>query len=127
MTAAWVTRVSFNPPLVMVSIGKTRFSHELIKKSKVFAVNILKEGQIEIGKHFGFKSGKKIDKFATIPFDTKATGSPILKEIAGYLDCKLISYVEAGDHTIFLGEVIDAGADRKALPLIYRKEDFFSR
>jgi flavin reductase (DIM6/NTAB) family NADH-FMN oxidoreductase RutF len=125
MTAAWVTRVSFKPPLVLVSIGKTRFSHELIKKSKVFAVNILKEGQIEIGKHFGFRSGKKVDKFATIPYETKLTGSPILKEIAGYLDCKVISSYEAGDHTIFLGEVIDAWADKKVKSLVYRKEDFF--
>jgi len=55
MTAAWVTRVSFKPPMVSVSIGKTRFSHNLIKKGSVFAVNILKEGQADIGKHFGFQ------------------------------------------------------------------------
>jgi len=127
MTAAWVTRVSFSPPLVLVSVGKTRFTHELIKKGKIFAINILKEGQIGIGKHFGFQSGKKVNKFANIPYDTSFTGSPILKEVAGYLDCSLVSSHKAGDHTIFLGEVIEAWVDTKATPLIYRKEDFFGR
>jgi len=108
MTAAWVTRVSFKPPMVSISIGKTRFSHNLIKKGGVFAINILKEGQVDIGKHFGFQSGRKVDKFAAIPYDTKATGSPILKDTAGYLDCRVVSSCHAGDHTIFVGEVIDA-------------------
>lgn len=125
MTAAWVTRVSFVPPLVLISIGKTRFSHDLIKNSGIFAVNILKEGQIDIGKHFGFQSGKKVDKFANILYDTKTSGSPILKDTAGYLDCKVVSAFEAGDHTVFLGEVIDASVDKEAKPLIYRKEEFF--
>ena len=125
MTAAWVTRVSFVPPLVSISIGKTRFSHDLIKNAGVFAVNILKEGQVEIGKHFGFQSGIKVDKFAAIQYDTKATGSPILKDTGGYLDCKVVSSFEAGDHTIFVGEVLDASVDKDAKPLVYRKEDFF--
>ena len=125
MTAAWVTRVSFVPLLVSISIGTTRFSHELIRNCGVFAVNILKEGQVEIGKHFGFQSGKKVDKFATIQYDTKVTGSPILRDTAGYLDCKVVSSFEAGDHTVFLGEVLDASMDKEAKPLIYRKEEFF--
>lgn len=125
MTAAWVTRVSFVPPLVLISIGKTRFSHDLIKNSGVFAVNILKEGQVDMGKHFGFQSGNKVDKFANIPYDIKATGSPILRDTAGYLDCKVVSALEAGDHTIFIGEVIDASIDKEAKPLVYRKEEFF--
>lgn len=125
MTAAWVTRVSFKPPLVSISIGKARFSHNLIKKGGVFAVNILKEGQIDIGKHFGFQSGREVDKFATIPYYTKATGSPILKDIAGWLDCKVVGSCDAGDHTIFLGEVVDAWVDMDTTPLVYRREDFF--
>jgi flavin reductase (DIM6/NTAB) family NADH-FMN oxidoreductase RutF len=125
MTAAWVSRVSFTPPLVSVSIGKARFSHDLIKKGGVFAVNILKEDQVEIGKHFGFQSGRKVDKFAAIQYDTKVTGSPILKDTTGYIDCKVVSSFEAGDHTIFVGEVMDAFVDKDARPLVYRKEDFF--
>ena len=125
MTAAWVVRASFKPPLLAVSIGKARYSHELIKESGVFAVNILSDRQIAEGKHFGFKSGRKTDKFSGIEYSTCKTGSPILTGIAGYLDCKVISLCDAGDHTIFVGEVLDAGEYENDGPLLYRHEDFF--
>ena len=126
MTAAWVTRSSFKPPLLSVFIGKTRYSHQLIKDSGIFAVNILSEKQIAYGKHFGFKSGKNIDKFKDIEYTTAKTGSPILKNTAGYLDCKVVNTYDAGDHTIFVGEVLEAEAyyDEDNHPLLFRHEDF---
>lgn len=124
MTAAWVTRVSFNPPLVAVSIGKTRYSHGMVERSGVFALNILSEEQVALGKHFGFKSGRKTDKLKDIAHNTAKTGSPILEDIAGYLDCRVAGSCDAGDHTIFIGEVIDSGTYGKP-PLLYRHEDFF--
>lgn len=125
MTAVWVARSSFKPPLLSVSIGKQRYSHDLIRESGVFALNILSEKQIAQGKHFGFKSGKNTDKFKDIEYTTCKTGSPILKDIAGYLDCKVVNSCDAGDHTIFVGEVLDAEAYEDNLPLLYKHEDFF--
>lgn len=124
MTAAWVMRTSFNPPLVAVSVGKSRYSHGLIKGSGVFAVNVLSEGQVEQGKHFGFRSGRNTDKFESVEYDSATTGSPILKDISAYLDCRVVGSVETGDHTIFVGEVVDSQAhDRQPLP--FRRKDFF--
>jgi flavin reductase (DIM6/NTAB) family NADH-FMN oxidoreductase RutF len=111
MTAVWAARSSFKPPLVSVSVGKTRYSHDLIKESGVFALNILYEKQIAQGKHFGFKSGR--------------TDSPILKDVAGYFDCKVFNSCDAGDHTIFVGEVLDAEAYEEKTPLLYKHKDFF--
>lgn len=125
MTAAWVARASFDPPLVTVSVGSTRFSHGMIKASGVFAINVLSLDEILIGKHFGLKSGKKTDKFANMSFDTKATGSPILKEAIAWLDCKVVNSVEAGDHTLFIGEVLDGGVLSDKPTLIYDKERFY--
>ncbi|MBD3387830.1 MAG: flavin oxidoreductase [Candidatus Altiarchaeales archaeon] len=110
MAAAWVTRVSHSPPLVMVSVAHTRFTHNLIQQAGSFCVNILAEGQDDLVTRFGFKTGKSTDKFDGLPYGTGETGSPILDGTAGYLDCKLISSHEAGDHTIFVGEVVDAKA-----------------
>jgi flavin reductase (DIM6/NTAB) family NADH-FMN oxidoreductase RutF len=124
MTAAWVTRVSFNPPLVAVSIGKTRYSHGMLERSGVFAINILSEGQVALGKHFGFKSGRKTDKLKGIEYTTAKTGSPILEGISGFLDCRVVGSCDAGDHTIFVGEVVDSGAYERP-PLPFRHEDFF--
>ncbi len=125
MTVAWATRVSFKPPMVSISVGKTRYSHDLIMRSTVFALNILSEKQIAQGKHFGFKSGRSTDKFKGIEYTTRITGSPILKDIAGYFDCKVVNSCDAGDHTIFVGEVLDAEAYEDKLPLLFKHEDFF--
>ena len=125
MTAVWVARASFKPPLLSVSIGKTRYSHDLIRESGVFAVNILSEKQVAEGRHFGFSSGRKTDKFKDIQYTVRKTGSPVLGDIAGYLDCRVVNSCDAGDHTIFVGEVIDAGVSEDVRPLLYRHEDFF--
>ncbi len=125
MTAAWVARASFDPPLITISVGNTRHSHGMIKNSGVFAVNVLSAENIPTGKHFGLKSGKKTDKFAGVDYDVKATGSPILKDCIAWMDCKVVSSMEAGDHTLFIGEVLDAGVIREAQTLIYDKEKFY--
>ncbi|HBO84703.1 MAG: flavin reductase [Deltaproteobacteria bacterium GWC2_42_11] len=127
MTAAWVSKVSFDPPLVMVAVGLGRYSHELMKEGKVFAVNILDERQIDIGKHFGTKSGRKVDKFKGIEYETRVTGSPILKDAIAYIDCKLVSTYPAGDHTLFIGEVVDADVLREGEPQVFKHEDYFGR
>jgi flavin reductase (DIM6/NTAB) family NADH-FMN oxidoreductase RutF len=124
MAAAWVTRVSFAPPLVAVSVGHTRFTHDLIKEAGSFCVNILASGQMELANNFGFKSGRNNNKFKVVEYATGKTGSPVLKGTAGYLDCRVVEAVEAGDHTVFIGEVIDASSSDKK-PLIYNSEEFF--
>lgn len=126
MTAAWVARASFDPPLITVSIGKTRYSHDMIRESGVFAVNVLGPDNIATGKHFGLKSGRKTDKFAGIPYDTKVTGSPILKDCVAWADCRVVSHHDAGDHTVFIGQVLDGGVLREEVStLIYDRESFY--
>lgn len=126
LTAAWVARASFVPPLVTVSVGRARFSHDMIEKAGVFAVSILGPEDIDIGKHFGLKTGRKTDKFAGIEYETKATGAPVLIKCDAWLDCRVASSHDAGDHTLFIGEVLDAGVRREgARPLIYDRSSFF--
>lgn len=126
MTAAWVSQVSLKPLLVMVSIAPPRFSHDLIKESGIMAVNILTAEQVELAKRFGYKSGRKVDKFAGLEWLTAATGSPILPQAYAYLDLKLVSTWPAGDHTLFIGEVVEAKIlHPQAQPLVFRKGDFF--
>lgn len=126
MTAAWVARASFSPPLITVSVGKTRFSHDMIKASGIFAINVLGPDNIDVGKHYGLKSGRKTDKFDGVEYDTKATGSPILRGCVAWMDCKVVGSLDAGDHTLFIGEVLDAGVLRNDTPtLIYDRDVFF--
>ena len=126
MTAAWVSQVSLNPLLVMVSIAPARYSHSLIIKSGIFAINVLTTDQAELAKRFGFKSGRKIDKFAGLDYLTAATGAPILAQAYAYLDLKLVHTSAAGDHTLFVGEVLEAKIlHPQSHPLVFNKNDFF--
>jgi len=126
MTAAWVSQVALKPLLVMVSIAPPRFSHGLIKESGIFAINVLASGQEDLGKRFGFKSGRQVDKFAGLDWTTAATGAPILPQAYAFLDIKLKDTFPAGDHTLFLGEVVAARIlHPQAQPLVFKKSDFF--
>jgi len=125
LTAAWVSQASFVPPLVSVSIGKPRYTHEIIKKGKNFAVNIIASDQIDLARHFGFGSGRNKNKFEGIMYKTAKTGAPILPDCAGWMDCRVIHEYDAGDHTIFIGEVIDSGTKENKEPYVYNREDFY--
>jgi len=108
MTACWVTRSADQPFLIIASIWKKNYSHDLIKKSGVFAVHVLRSNQVDIARHFGKQSGREIDKISQIPYKIGKTGSPILTNCLAYMDCRLVNSMESGDHTIFMGEVQDA-------------------
>ena len=126
MTAAWVSQVSLNPLLVMVSIAPPRYTYTLIKESGFFAVNVLTGDQVELAKRFGYKSGRKIDKFAGLEHLTAGSGTPVLPQAYAYLDLKLAHTFAAGDHTLFVGEVTEAKIlHPESHPLIFKKSDFF--
>jgi flavin reductase (DIM6/NTAB) family NADH-FMN oxidoreductase RutF len=124
-TTIWVAQLSAKPLLITVALAKPRYTLELMSKSNIFAVNILSEKQLELGKHFGFQSGRKFDKFANIPYVTKATGAPIFPDATAYLDCNLWAKYDGGDHIICVGEVVDGAVLHEIDPLIFHQEDFF--
>ncbi|MCL4500796.1 MAG: flavin reductase family protein [Deltaproteobacteria bacterium] len=126
MTASWVSQVSLKPLMVMVSVAPSRYSHDLIKKSGIFAINVLGRDQADLGKRFGFKSGRQVDKFAGLEWITATTGAPILPQAFAYLDLKLKDTFPAGDHTLFVGEVVAAKIQHpQAQSLVFKKSDFF--
>ncbi len=128
MTVAWVTQVSFKPRLIAVSIAPQRYTYGLIKESGFFCINALPEDEMKLAKHFGFKTGRKTDKFKDIEYENALNGSPVLKDAFAYIECGLRDVYPAGDHEIFVGEVVDSGErNREAVPLIFRWEDFFGK
>lgn len=118
MTAAWVAQVSSEPPMVMVAVGKTHYTRELIEKSGFFSINILASDQHELVRKCGFTSGRDTDKLAGEELTYKVTGAPILPNSAAYLDCKVVERYEIGDHVIFVGEVV-AGEDNSKPAMVY--------
>jgi flavin reductase (DIM6/NTAB) family NADH-FMN oxidoreductase RutF len=107
-------------PRVVVQIYKGNFSHRLIHRSSAFALNFLRQDQLHLIKAFGFVSGKEHDKLANINYETKATGSPILKDCWGFLDCRVINGMDGGDMTCFLAEVLEGDIISDGAPLWWR-------
>ena len=66
LTVSWCTKVSKEPDLIAISIGKNRKEYDKIKKSEMFAVNILGEEHLEIGRHFGISTGENVNNFEDI-------------------------------------------------------------
>jgi flavin reductase (DIM6/NTAB) family NADH-FMN oxidoreductase RutF len=111
-TASWVTQVSGEPPIVIVAINNAHQSTRLLTNMDSFAVNILPEGQEAVAKaYFGpAESGyRKLDSVPVKPAPT--TGCPLINGAVGFLDCKIIRRVPAGNHTVFFGEVVAAELD----------------
>lgn len=128
MTAAWVTQVSFRPPMIAVAIAKERFTHELVTGAGSFCLNTLPSGAEDLGRHFGYKSGRKHDKLKGIEHNVSLKGHPVLKAACACVECEVEKTCEAGDHTIFIGKVTDCAIlDEKAAPLVFSWHDFFGK
>jgi flavin reductase (DIM6/NTAB) family NADH-FMN oxidoreductase RutF len=119
-TAAWVMQASFDPLLLALSINPDNASYELLHAGGGFTVNVLKQGQLELARRFGTRSGRDQDKLAGIPWRPGRTGAPILEQALAYFECELTGRHRAGDHELVLGRVVDGKIlDPGAAPLTY--------
>ncbi len=116
-----VIQVTSEPATIAVSINKQNFTHKFMRKSGVFVVSILsKNTPLKFIGHFGFKSGRDIDKLEGINYKTGKTGAPIVLDNAvAYIETKVIKEVDAGTHTVFVGEVVDAEILTDEKPMTY--------
>jgi flavin reductase (DIM6/NTAB) family NADH-FMN oxidoreductase RutF len=106
MIASWVSQLSYKPPLVTAAVHPSRYSHELIEQSGSFALHTVSKGQT--GFLTRFKGDDPGAKFAGIKWTRGKTGCPILKECIAYLECTVKAAYRPGNHTLFIGEVVDA-------------------
>ncbi|MDD5265679.1 MAG: flavin reductase family protein [Methylococcales bacterium] len=117
-TAAWVMQVSFNPPLLAISINPEHYSYQLLQAGGVCTVNVLSKNQYALAEHFGRSAH---DKMAGFQWQKDKTGAPILSESLAYFDCRVSHYTDAGDHKIAICEVISAASLNKGHPLLYNQ------
>jgi flavin reductase (DIM6/NTAB) family NADH-FMN oxidoreductase RutF len=121
MTANAFSSVSLNPPLILVSVDKKANMHDMLMTGDAFCVNILAEHRADWSSWWAGKAPKEGDQFVDIPYSCKATGCPVLEGCLAYIDCKVWARYEAGDHTLFLGEVQEAALndDPNIKPLLF--------
>lgn len=106
MTANGIASISLDPMLVMVSVGHSAQTHNIITKNMKYAINILSEDQIETGKFFA-KSNQEIPKNILSEFYMSKNNSPFLSNSLASMDCNVVRTHSEGDHTIFIGEVTE--------------------
>jgi flavin reductase (DIM6/NTAB) family NADH-FMN oxidoreductase RutF len=114
ITIAWVIPVSVEPPFIGMSIRPTRYSYQLIKETGEFVINIAPYALAEQALCCGRRSGRDIDKFAKTgltPGKAVRVRPPIIEECLAHLECRTVKDIEAGDHRLLLGEVLEASID----------------
>jgi flavin reductase (DIM6/NTAB) family NADH-FMN oxidoreductase RutF len=120
MTANAFASVSLDPMLVLVCVDQSARTHDHLRAKKRFGINILGEHQRVISEYYArpVRGHEHAEEEAGARFDRTAQGTPILNGALAYLECRLKSAEDAGDHTIFIAEVEDVVV-REGEPLLF--------
>jgi flavin reductase (DIM6/NTAB) family NADH-FMN oxidoreductase RutF len=119
LVATFVNSASLVPALPRMAVGIARhhYTWELIGRSGAFAAHLIDESSASLAWRFGLASGRDVDKFDALDWHTGLSGSPLLADALGWLDCRVEAELDIGDRTIFVGAVIDGGTSRNGSPL----------
>ena len=125
MTINWVTQLSFDPKWIGVSIEQTAVTHELVDAGGCFALSLIDREDRAIVRKFtkpveADLVAKTLNGFAYVE---KVTGAPILAQAVAYIDCEVRERVTAGNHTLFIGEVVDTAFLEDEETEVLRMED----
>jgi flavin reductase (DIM6/NTAB) family NADH-FMN oxidoreductase RutF len=119
LTAMWVSQASFDPAMIVVAVETNSKTMGMVRDAHHFALNILRQGQREVAAKLGRASATtphKLKGIKTKPAPT--SGAPILTEALGWVECRVVATLPSRDHTLVLGEVLEAGVEQPgALPL----------
>jgi len=115
MTANWVSQASFDPPMVVVAVESRSRMIEMIRDAHHFAISVFHEGQRDLADKLGRGSGggasPKLKGIKTKP--GPISGAPVLAEAIGWLECRVVATLPSGEHTLVLGEVVEAGLEHE--------------
>lgn len=107
MLASWVQQCSFDPPQIVAAFAKDRWVLKWLTHHAAFAVNVLGEGQKHLMSHFGKGFGPDEPAFTGLAVTRSEKSAPHLNEAHAWIDCRVVEKVEAGDHVLVIGRVID--------------------
>ncbi|KNZ42853.1 flavin reductase family protein [Acetobacterium bakii] len=120
MTSNTFIQITSNPLRASVCLGKGALTAEYIKESKVFGVSILGKNNHDLVKHFGYKSGRDIDKFKTMSYVTgEKTGCPGLLETLCFIECEVEQIIDLDTHYLFIAKIVDGDGFSKEEPMTY--------
>lgn len=123
-TVNWLSQVSFEPPLVVVSIENTSKSLPMIQSSRAFIINVLRSGDRELAGTLGKSAHKVPEKLKGIAYSAGPGGAPILERALAWVACEMKYSVEAGDSTLVVAEVVEVGMQGEGQPLTMNEAGF---
>jgi flavin reductase (DIM6/NTAB) family NADH-FMN oxidoreductase RutF len=116
ITVAWAGTICSEPAMLSISVRKERFSHDIIKETKEFVVNLTTKETCFATDYCGVKSGRDVDKFKEMkltPLPASKVGAPLIAECPVNIECKVKEIKELGSHDMFIAEVVAVHADEK--------------
>lgn len=127
ISLGWCMPTSFDPPMIAISVGKTRYSHKLISQSREFVVAFPSEEMAKEVLYCGTHSGRDVDKFketGLVAVPAKKVRPPLIEGCVANFECKLVGEIETGDHTIFVGEIVAAHVSEGKKTRLYNLGDY---
>lgn len=121
LTANSFASVSLDPLMLLWSIDHRSSSLKAYTEGGKFAVHVLAEEQVELCKTFATKHP---DRFSTCGWELSKNGLPIIEGVLGVFECKTFKAIEAGDHTVLIGEVTDLKVNKEKDPMLYHRRVF---
>jgi flavin reductase (DIM6/NTAB) family NADH-FMN oxidoreductase RutF len=121
MSSSWATQVSGDPVLLMAAVDRQHFTHQMLLDSGTFALNIVGAQSKHLEDYFYSAQSRRPDNLAPFALETGVTGTPLLCEALASLECRLVSTHAAGDHTLFVGAVVEARLRTSDRPLTSRE------
>jgi len=117
-TGSWLSQCSMKPPRVMLGVREGTHSLEMIQRGAAFSINFLSKNDKKILEQFFKPTPSDGSRFGTLTFGLKKTGTPILDASIAYLECELHAIVPAGDHSIVIGDIVNAEIVKEDASLI---------
>lgn len=111
MTTSWVTQLSMEPVLIGVGIDNKAVTHRLIDEGGSFTVNLWSAEDTRPFVKFSKPAERDGDRLNGRPVRTATTGAPVFEEAIAWMDCEVRQSIDLGTHTLFIGEVVDAGIE----------------
>jgi flavin reductase (DIM6/NTAB) family NADH-FMN oxidoreductase RutF len=122
ITLGWTMIVSGSPPMMAIAVAKTHYSIEAVTHSKSFTIAFPSSEMADAALFFGSKSGRDTDKFAEFDCKTEpanAIDSVLLTDAVANFECTLESQMPAGDHIIFIGEIVSSHINTEPKKRLY--------
>jgi flavin reductase (DIM6/NTAB) family NADH-FMN oxidoreductase RutF len=134
ITVGMYMPVSYEPPLVAISLKKGRYTQQLIKETGEFVINVPGKNLVDAARICGTLSGRKSDKFKEAnltPIPAKKVKPPLIKECIAHIECRVKADCMVGDSFLFIGEPLMGHVNKgtsnpqKAPTIVYKAEEYF--